>query len=183
MERIIKIIRSKSGSALLLGCAACVLILSISCAIFEYYRWQIITLGVRDAVQTTLITSCTNNYDKLYGGVREGYSGGYKLDDAAWTENVDTGNFYNELDGLLGLQEEGSKHLKYYSGKNVEEFTLSNLKVEITNAPLAPIDGEGRQFKGVAYVDIEIPLSFGWQGLPPFTFKQMEITAGYSAIF
>lgn len=46
---------------------------------WEYSRLNIVGFGVRDAVQAAITQVCTDNYDQLYNGLREGYSGGYKL--------------------------------------------------------------------------------------------------------
>lgn len=174
MKKTIKILSEKRGSApiwmpfLVLG------LFIFGTVMWEYSRLNIVGLGVRDAVQAAITQVCTDNYDKVYNGVREGYSGGYKLDSLSWAENVDPGSITALVDKKLGSNDGA----KITNGKT--EFSISNLQVQITNAPLAPTDSDGaQQFTGTATFTLTVPLSFGWQALPPMT-AHMTVSGGYS---
>jgi len=79
-----KLFRSKCGDGSLIAVVVVISILLISCSVYEYIRLTIIARGVRDAVQSSIISVATTNYDELYNGLREGYSGGYTLDGDNW---------------------------------------------------------------------------------------------------
>jgi hypothetical protein len=176
-----RIHHDKQGSSYpLVICIALVIIL-ISCGIFEYIRLVIISQGVRDAVQSAIISVAVGNYDDTYASLREGYSGGYENKGAGFSEKIDLGDVYSRLDKLLGLKVTGGKHVKDISG--VMEYSVSNLAVTITNTPLAPSDPDSAQkFLADATIFLEVPLSYGWSALPSMQMT-LECTAGYTAKF
>lgn len=153
----------------------------IACAIFEYVRLNIIAQGVRDAVQSAVISVAAENYDDVYSALREGYSGGYSYGGSGWSERLDLGDIYGRLDGLLGLLRVSGIHVKYTG--DIVEYRLSNLDVNIINAPFAPADRENSQkFLAEATVDLEVPLSFGWSALLPMRIT-VKCKAGYTPKF
>ena len=100
---ILKKLSNKSGNALPLACAIVICLLLISSVIMEYIRLTVIANGVRDELQASVISVSTQNYDKVYNGLREGYSGGYnKMTGGAWQEKLDYGDIYAELDPWVG---------------------------------------------------------------------------------
>lgn len=155
-------------------------ILLVTFGVFEYCRVQIIAKGTRDAMQTVITQSCTKNYDKLYNGLREGYSGGYQLNKDKWTENIDNGDVENLINKQLGTQKSGNGYVKYNEDK--VEFEISDLSIEMTNTPFAPDDTDVTKFTGSAEYTLTVPLSFGWQNLPPMKI-QMKAVSGYTAKF
>ena len=121
---------------------------------------------VRSAVQDAVTTTCTENYAAVYNGVREGYSGGYKLEkNGSWSEAIDPGDVYDKLDHVLGTRKEGEAHVKNVNGR--EMFSLSNLEVQMTNAPFAPDGTDANKLTGVAYVTLSVPMGFNWGNVPP----------------
>ncbi len=139
---------------------------------WQYIRLSTIASGVRDAVQSAVISTSVDNYGNVYNGVREGYSGGYTLSGSTWKSTVSEGDIYGRLDSLLGLHKQGSKHIK----KNSEgvEYSLYGLSVEVDNAPLAPSSlSSGEQFCATSKIVLEVPLSFCGEILPPM---RMELT-------
>ena len=178
MERVLKKISDRSGNALPLACAIVITVLLISSAIMEYIRLNIIADGVRNALQASIISVSTSNYDEVYNGLREGYSGGYKRNGGSWEEWLDNGDIYVELDSLLGLN---SSHEKISRGRI--EYSLSGLQVNIKNTPLAPSDPNFMgKFEAEAKITIEAPLSFGWNAIPPLKLT-IKTTAGYTPKF
>ena len=157
-------------------------IVIISCAAFEYMRLMLIAQGVRDGVQSAIISVSTGNYSDVYASVREGYSGGYVNDGGGFTEQLNTGDVYARLIELLGLRREGAFYVKYVND-NVVEYKVSNLVVNVINAPLAPDDrDEAQRFLAEATIFLEVPLSFGWSVLPPMRIN-LNAKAGWTPKF
>ena len=176
-----KIIKNNDGSSAIWITAVIFFLLVVLATSFEYIRLNIIAKGTRDAMQTVITQSCTANYDKLYNGLREGYSGGYKLDKNQWGENIDNGNIESLINKQLGTQKSGSGYVKHNEDK--VEFEISDLSVEMTNTPFAPNDSEDvPKFTGTAEYTLTVPLSFGWQNLPPMKIH-MKAVSGYTAKF
>ena len=159
--------------ALILG------LLFLVCAMSEFFRMMIIAQGVRDGLQQAVISVATTNYDETYRGLREGYSGGYRLSGEQWVEDLDYDDVYYRLDSLLGTERDGSYHVKEQDGGY--EYRLSGLRVEITNTGLAP-GSASRNFEADARITIEIPMSFGWGVVPPLT-MELRTKAAYMPKF
>lgn len=166
--KLIKIMKERHGNSTPLTIALILGLLLLICAIFEFFRLGIIVSGVRDGLQQAVITVATTNYDETFNGLREGYSGGYTLSGENWQENLDYDDVYYRLDNLLGTDESRGYHIK--EDKSGYEYRLSGLSVDIINAPLTPGSADDN-FEVDAKVTIEIPLSFGWDKLPPFTME------------
>lgn len=177
-----RVLKEKKGNAILLACVIVIALILIFTGIMEYIRLQMIAQGVRDALQTSIISVATQNYDEVYNGLREGYSGGYYLSGTDhWESKLDIGDVYGNLDELLGLHEDEEYH--YKAAKDGYEFRLSDLKVNVVNVPLAPSDiNHVSKFKAEAFISIEVPLSFGFNQLPPLRIR-LKVTAGYTPKF
>lgn len=181
MNNIKCIIKEKKGSSFPLTVAIALVIVIIMCGISEYMRLMIIASGVRDAVQSSVIATANDNYDNVYNGVREGYSGGYALSDSTWEGSLDYGDIYSRLNRSLGLQKSGGVHIKY-AGETIE-FKLSNLSVDIINAPFAPSNPDGMQkFLADATITLEVPVFFGGKSLLPMRIN-LKVKAGYTPKF
>lgn len=181
MTKIKQIISNKRGSSTPLIIAIVLAIIILSTAAFEYMRLMVVAVGVRDAVQSATIDVATENWDNVYNGLREGYSGGYTLLGANWNQNITSGDVYARLEENLGVKQESDKYVKYAG--DALEYAVSNLSVKVTNAPLAPSNiSEINQLTVEGTVDVEVPLSFGWQHLPHMQIK-MKLKAGYTPRF
>ena len=79
---------------------------------------------------------------------------------------------------MLGLN---SSHEKISRGKI--EYSLVDLKVNIKNSPFAPTNPIFMgKFEAEAKITIEVPLSFGWNAIPPLKLI-INTTAGYTPKF
>ena len=175
---ILKKLNEKRGNALPLACAIVICLLLLSSTIMEYIRLTIIANGVRDALQAAVISVSTGNYDETYSSLREGYSGGYNKVGGVWRVKLDKGDIYAELDDLLGLDDAHNK-----KADNYNEYSLSGLSVNITNPPFAPSNpNASNEFTAEARVTLEVPLSFGWDMLPPLRIT-VRTTAGFTPKF
>jgi hypothetical protein len=158
--------RCKKGYSYPLAIAVALAIVIVACVVFEYMRLMIISQGVRDGIQSAIISVTTGNYDDVYATLREGYSGGYVNNGSGFNEQTDLGDVYGRLAGDMGLRHEGVYYVKY-SG-DVIEYRVSGLKINAINAPFAPSDRDKAQkFLAEATIQLEVPLSFGWSKLPP----------------
>ena len=181
MTQMKQILKDRRGTSFPLIIAITLSLVIIFCGISEYLRLLIIAQGVRDAVQTTVISAVNDNYDDVYHGVREGYSGGYQPMAGDFEESLDYGDIYGQLDDILGLTYRGGYHTKYTSEEKTE-FRVWGLDVDIHNAPLASSDSASRRFTADCSIELEVPVSFGGQLLPPMRIT-VKTSAGYTPRF
>jgi len=181
MTKFKKIIKCKKGMSYPLAIAIALAIVIISCGAFEYMRLMLIAQGVRDGVQSAIISVATENYDDTYASLREGYSGGYVNNGGGFNEQLDLGDVYSRLDSVLGLGRQGAYHVKNIDG--IMEYRVSSLNVTVINAPLAPSNRDTAQkFLAEATIYLEVPLSFGWSHLPSMKIT-LHCKAGYTPKF
>lgn len=164
MGKLKKAVTDKGGMSCLLTVALVLALLIVLTVLAEFFRLSVIAHGVRNALQESVISVATTNYNEVYDGLREGYSGGYFMAGDCWEETLDHGDVYTWLDRLLGTNPDGSYHVKWQG--NGYEYRITGLDVSISNAPFAPGDA-GQNFEADVSVQLEIPLSFGWEALPP----------------
>ncbi|MEK4261897.1 hypothetical protein [Paenibacillus sp. FSL L8-0499] len=159
------LLKNRSGSGFPLIVAVVLAVLLLSCAVYEFLRLSIIASGVRDAVQSAIISVATENYSNVYPSLRQSYSGGYIRSSGGWAIKVSTGDICTRLVKTLGLVQEGNQYVKRTGGE--VEYTISDLKVTIQNPTFAPASTESiQQFTTQAVIHLEVPLSFGWGHLP-----------------
>ena len=77
MRKIRKLVMDKKGMSYPLTVALVLALLIALCVLAEFFRLSIIAYGVRNALQESVISVATTNYNEVYDGLREGYSGGY----------------------------------------------------------------------------------------------------------
>lgn len=171
-----KLLKSQDGNAALFAIVMVLALALLFSVVSEYLRLQIIASGVRDALQSSVISVATENYADVYNGLREGYSGGYALNQSdIWEEQFTTGDVMANLSQTLGLVD-GFK----YAG-DVLEYRLSDLDIQVLNSPFAPVGNEVK-FESEAKITLEVPLSFGWEHLPPLR-MWLKVRAGYTPKF
>lgn len=181
MRRLRQILKDRSGSSFPLIVAIALALVMIFTAISEYQHLLIVAQGVRDAVEDAVISTVNDNYDDVYHGVREGYSGGYQPMAGDFEESLDYGDIYGRLEDILGLSYRGGRRVKLtQDGKT--EFQVWGLDVSIRNAPLASGDHAGSRFVADCEIDLEVPVSFGGQLLPPMRIT-VRTSAGYTPRF
>ncbi len=177
MTRIVKILKDKSGNSMIFAAVTALAIIMMASVVFESIRLSIIVSGVRDALEKAAIQIATANYDELFNGLREGYSGAYDYTDLGWHQKIDTDNIYSILERELGVNESKGIYIKYAGDKL--EYKLSNVSLNIVNAPLAPTNKEtANKFNVEAKIHIEVPLSFGWEVLPAIKMN-LDVKAEY----
>lgn len=175
-KRIKAILRDKCASSFPFIIAITLSLVLLFCGISEYFRLMIVAQGVRDAVQTAVITVVNDNYDDVYHGVREGYSGAYQPIAEDFEESLDYSDIYDRLDGILGIAYSGGYHEKRTSEGKLE-FRVWGLEVDIRNAPFASGDQSATRFEADSTIMLEVPVSFGGKLLPPMRIK-VKTSAG-----
>lgn len=109
----------------LLTVALVLALLIVLCVLAEFFRLSIIAYGVRNSLQESVISVAVTNYDEVYDGLREGYSGGYLMTGDGWEETLDYGDVYTQLDRLLGTNPDGTYHVKWQG--NRYEYRITDL--------------------------------------------------------
>lgn len=180
-EKIKQLLKDNKASSFPFIIAITLSLVIIFCGISEYFRLVIVAQGVRDAVQTAVISTVNDNYDDVYHGVREGYSGAYQPIAEDFEESLDYGDIYDRLDGILGLSYSGGYHEKRTSNSKLE-FRVWGLSVDIRNAPFASGDQSSARFEMDSTIMLEVPVSFGGKLLPPMRIK-VKTSAGYTPRF
>ena len=181
LRKLRLILKGKKGSSFPLIVAVTLSLVMIFAGVSEYFRLMIIAQGVRDAIQDAVISTVNDNYDEVYHGVREGYSGGYQPITNGFKKSVDYGAIYDRLDRILGLSKKNGYHVKTTS-KGKIEFKIWNLKVDIRNAPLALGDKSNSRFEADSSIMLEVPVSFGGRIIPSMKIK-IKTSAGYTPKF
>lgn len=184
-EKIKRILKNRRGTSFPLVIGVTLALVIILCGVSEYFRLNIIAVGVKEAVEDAIIATVNDNYAGVYHGVREGYSGGYLPDgDTGWEVAVSEGDIYTHLDGTLGTEQAGGRHVKYAGDTgNAMEFAIDSLSVTIRNAPLAPSDPSNAQrFEADAVIRLEVPVRFGGRLLPSMHIT-LKVQAGYIEVF
>lgn len=181
IKNLTSILKDKKASSFPFIIAITLSLVIIFCGISEYFRLVIVAQGVRDAVQTAVISTVNDNYDDVYHGVREGYSGAYQPIAEDFEESLDYGDIYDRLDGILGLSYSGGYHEKRTSDSKLE-FRVWGLSVDIRNAPFASGDQSSARFEADSTIMLEVPVSFGGKLLPPMRIK-VKTSAGYTPRF
>ena len=180
--KLYAILKDNKGTSFPLIIAVTLALVIIFCGISEYVRLVIIAQGVRDAVQSAVISVVNDSYDDVYHGVREGYAGAYVPSANDFKESLDYGNVYGRLDELLGLKSSGSYHVKYAAGEAVE-FKLSGLSVNLDNMPLAPGSPDNAHgFLADTTIRLEVPVRFEGKLLPPMRIN-LRVQAKYMPLF
>lgn len=182
MTKLKQILSNKSGLAAPLACAIVIALVLVMSGVVEFIRLQIIASGVRDALQTAVTSVATQNYDKVYGGLREGYAGGYEISTYdTWSESIDMGNVYGYLDDTLGLHRTEANHIKMAGGKL--EYKLYGMEVNVVNVPFAPDNpANTNKFTADVKITLEVPVYFGGVELLPMKIS-LRVRAGYTPKF
>jgi hypothetical protein len=105
--------QKQERDSLPLTVAVTLALLLFLCAASEGIRLMIIAQGVRDAVQSAVISTVNDNYENVYHGVREGYSGAYQPSAAEFEQSLNYSDVYGRLDKVLGLTQENGYQVKY----------------------------------------------------------------------
>jgi hypothetical protein len=164
LEKLNKFFKSKSASAAILSVVILLVMLMLFTTVMEYIRIKTISKGIRDSLESSVISVVIQNWDNNFESLRQGYSGGYNLDETNnnWDIDIDEGAVFNNLGNALGLSSGGNLYYKFAGNKI--EYYLYDLDVNVTNAKFR---GDGNdEFKASAEIILEVPFKFGWDHVP-----------------
>lgn len=181
LSRFKQAIRDRRGISFPLIIAVTLSLVILLCGVSEYLRLLIVAQGVRDAVQEAVISTVNDNYDDVYHGVREGYSGAYQPMAGDFEESLDYGDIYGRLDALLNLTNQSGYHVQYTEDGKME-FRVWDLSVDLQNASFASADSAGNRLIADCEIELEVPVSFGGRLLPPMRMT-VKVSAGYTPRF
>ena len=71
MGKLKKMIKDKKGMSYPLTVALVLALLIVLCVLAEFFRLSIIAYGVRNALQESVISVATTNYNEVYDGLPE----------------------------------------------------------------------------------------------------------------
>lgn len=60
-------------------------------------RLVITAAGIKDAMESAVISTVNDNYNEVYHSVREGYAAGYEPDGESFSASVDYGDIYSRM--------------------------------------------------------------------------------------
>jgi len=146
MGKLKKILKDKRGMSYPLTVALVLALLITLCVLAEFFRLSIIAYGIRDALQESVISVATTNYNEVYDGLREGYSGSYFMTGDCWEETLDYGDVYTRLDRLLGTNPDGGYHVKWQGS------AYEYMNGDFSEHPYLTQSGADREENGDQYI-------------------------------
>lgn len=177
-KRMAALLKDRKGNMTPLVVAVAVCMLLIILGVSEYMRLVITAAGIKDAMESAVISTVNDNYNEVYHSVREGYAAGYEPDGESFRASVDYGDIYGRLCFLLGLEEDGDGYVRVGSGGE-QEYRVSNLTVSIPNTALGA--GRGSYFADAA-VRLEVPVRFAGKIITNMSIN-LKVRAAYTEKF
>ena len=156
LRKIRYLLGDHKGNMFPLVVAVTIAMLLIILVVSEYMRLMITAAGIKDAMESAVISTVNDNYNEVYHSVREGYTAGYEPDGESFAESVDYGDIYGRMCFLLGLEEDGDGYVKL-DGDGVKEYRISGLTVTLPNTALAV---EGGHYYADASIRLVVPVHF-----------------------
>lgn len=150
------LLKDRKGNMMPLVVAVTICMLIIILGVAEYMRLVITAAGIKDAMESAVISTVNDNYNEVYHSVREGYAAGYEPDGESFSPSVDYGDIYSRMCFLLGLEEDGAGYVRINNGGEME-YRLSNLSVYIHNNALG---AGGGPYYADASIRLEVPVRF-----------------------
>lgn len=156
LRKVKILLKNNTGSMVPLAVAVTIGMLFIILGISEYMRLVITAAGVKDAMESAVVSTVNDNYNEVYHSVREGYAAGYEPNGESFAAAVDYGDIYGRMCFLLGLEEDGDGYVRINNGGE-REYRISELSVNIPNTALA---SPGGTYYADASVILEVPVRF-----------------------
>lgn len=144
----------------------------------EYMRLVITAAGIKDAMESAVISTVNDNYNEVFHCVREGYAAGYEPDGESFAASVDYGDIYSRMSFLLGLEENGDGYVRINNGGE-QEYRLSNLSVSIPNNALG---AGGGSYYADASIRLEVPVRFAGKIITNMSIN-LKVRAAYTEKF
>lgn len=177
-KRVRQLIRSRQGSMFPLSVAVTVFLLLLFLGITEYMRLMITAAGVKDALESAVVSVVSDNYNEVYHSIREGYAAGYEPSGTGFVPSVDYGDVYGRISAQLGLERQGDKYVSVGSSGETE-YELSDLAVTVPNTALA---SPGGTYYANATIRMFVPVRFAGRTVANMTVN-LEARAAYKERF
>lgn len=178
LKRAALLLKDRRGNMLPLVVAVTIGMLLIILGVSEYMRLVITAAGIKDAMESAVISTVNDNYNEVYHCVREGYVAGYEPDGESFAASVDYGDIYSRMSFLLGLEEDGDGYVRINNGGE-QEYRLSNLSVSIPNNALG---AGGGSYYADASIRLEIPVRFAGKIITNMSIN-LKVRAAYTEKF
>ncbi len=172
-----KLLKDRKGNMMPLAVTVTIGMLLIILGVSEYMRLMITAAGIKDAMESAVISVVNDNYNEVYHSVREGYAAGYEPDGESFKESIDYGDVYGRLCFLLGLEEDGTGYVRISNGER--EYRLSNLFVSIPNTAIA---SPGGSYYADASIRMEVPVRFAGKVITDMSID-LKVRAAYTEKF
>ena len=172
------LLKDRKGNMMPLVVAVTICMLIIILGVAEYMSLVITAAGIKDAMESAVISTVNDNYNEVYHSVREGYAAGYEPDDTGFAASVDHGDIYGRMCFLLGLEEDGNSYVRYNNSGELE-YRLKNLSVDIHNTALV---SPGGTYYADAEVTMEVPVRFAGKILSNMSVR-LKVRAAYREKF
>ena len=172
------LLKDRKGNMMPMVVAVTICMLIIILGITEYMRLVITAAGIKDAMESAVISTVNDNYNEVYHSVREGYAAGYEPDGESFSASVDYGDIYSRMCFLLGLEEDGDGYVRINNGGE-REYRLSNLSVSIPNTALG---AGGGSYYADASIRLEVPVRFAGKIITNMTIN-LKVRAAYTEKF
>lgn len=177
-KKTVALLKDRKGNIMPLVVAVTICMLIIILGITEYMRLVITAAGIKDAMESAVISTVNDNYNEVYHSVREGYDAGYEPDGESFAPSVDYGDIYSRMCFLLGLEEDGDGYVRINNGGE-REYRLSNLSVSIPNTALG---AGGGSYYADASIRLEVPVRFAGKIITNMTIN-LKVRAAYTEKF
>lgn len=177
-KRTSALLKDRKGNMMPLVVAVTICMLIMILGITEYMRIVITAAGIKDAMESAIISTVNDNYNEVYHSVREGYAAGYEPDGEAFAPSVDYGDIYGRMCMLLGLEEDGDGYVRINNGGE-QEYRLSSLSVSIPNTALG---AGGGSYYADASIRLEVPVRFAGKILTNMPIN-LKVQAAYTEKF
>lgn len=174
LKRAALLLKDRRGNMLPLVVAVTIGMLLIILGVSEYMRLVITAAGIKDAMESAVISTVNDNYNEVYHCVREGY----EPDGESFAASVDYGDIYSRMSFLLGLEEDGDGYVRINNGGE-QEYRLSNLSVSIPNNALG---AGGGSYYADASIRLEIPVRFAGKIITNMSIN-LKVRAAYTEKF
>ena len=178
LKRAALLLKDRRGNMLPLVVAVTIGMLLIILGVSEYMRLVITAAGIKDAMESAVISTVNDNYNEVDHCVREGYAAGYEPDGESFAASVDYGDIYSRMSFLLGLEEDGDGYVRINNGGE-QEYRLSNLSVSIPNNALG---AGGGSYYADASIRLEIPVRFAGKIITNMSIN-LKVRAAYTEKF
>jgi len=177
-KKTVTLLKDRKGNMMPLVVAVTICMLIIILGVAEYMRLVITAAGIKDAMESAVISTVNDNYNEVYHSVREGYAAGYEPDGESFSASVDYGDIYSRMCFLLGLEEDGAGYVRINNGGEME-YCLSNLSVSIPNTALG---AGGSSYYADASIRLEVPVRFAGKIITNMSIN-LKVRAAYTEKF